>query len=71
MQGSTPSEYRHRENPNEAFDSICMTCFLTVATEELESNLTLFELNHRCPPRTADGIVRVFNIDEARPRKLT
>lgn len=38
----------HRKNPDHTYDSICTTCFLTVATEENEADLQESEQTHNC-----------------------
>jgi hypothetical protein len=38
----------HRKNPNSTHDSICMTCFLTVATADNEADLKNEERAHNC-----------------------
>jgi hypothetical protein len=40
--------FPHRHNEDGSFDSICTTCFATVATEENEAKLRLYELAHIC-----------------------
>lgn len=46
---STP-RFPHRHNNDGSFDSICDTCFVTVARVKVESELTVFESRHRCEP---------------------
>jgi hypothetical protein len=38
----------HRKNPDSSHDSICMTCFLTIATVSDEADLTKREIAHNC-----------------------
>ena len=42
--------FAHRPNLDETFDSICRTCFVTVASHVQERNLAQFELRHVCDP---------------------
>jgi hypothetical protein len=42
--------YPHRHNQDGSFDSICTICFTTVATEENEAKLRLYEMAHVCNP---------------------
>ena len=41
-------EFKHRPNPNGTFDSFCLCCFLTIATESSEGSLTELEMAHQC-----------------------
>jgi len=41
-------EFKHRPNFNGTFDSFCLCCFLTIATESSEDSLTALEMAHRC-----------------------
>lgn len=47
---SGPARFRfaHRKNDYGTFDSICPTCFLTIATEPSEPELTEYEELHDC-----------------------
>lgn len=47
FQSSRP-DFPHRRKPNGAFDSICIRCFLTVATAETETELKAGESAHAC-----------------------
>ncbi len=40
--------YFHRNNPDGTYDSICLGCFLTVATATNEELLEESEAVHRC-----------------------
>jgi hypothetical protein len=40
--------FPHRQNGDGSFDSICSTCFVTVASAEKEGDLTPSELMHKC-----------------------
>jgi hypothetical protein len=42
--------FAHRRNPDESFDSICTTCFQTIATENGEGKLIAHEERHTCDP---------------------
>jgi hypothetical protein len=41
-------DFAHRENGNGTFDSICLGCYLTVATARREEDLTAEERRHHC-----------------------
>ncbi len=40
--------FRHRENSDGTFDSICLQCFQTIANVKDERDLFVFEGNHIC-----------------------
>jgi hypothetical protein len=40
--------YPHRHNADGSYDSVCMTCFITVASTKTEDELVPFEKNHVC-----------------------
>ncbi len=40
--------YPHRRNRDGSFDSICLTCFMTVATAKTESELADADAKHIC-----------------------
>ena len=40
----------HRENSDGTIDSICLICFLTVATAQTEPELVSVEASHQCDP---------------------
>lgn len=42
--------YLHRANPDGTFDSICIGCFVTVASAVTESALAEPEMSHKCIP---------------------
>jgi hypothetical protein len=46
MQEPSPSEFKHRDNHDGTFDSICLSCFATVCTACSESALTAAESTH-------------------------
>jgi len=41
--------YPHRRNKDGSYDSICLTCFLTVSHASAEAELTEQEMAHECP----------------------
>jgi hypothetical protein len=41
-------EFAHRVNSNNTVDSICLHCFATVASLQIESSLRVKEAVHRC-----------------------
>jgi hypothetical protein len=47
---SRESDYVHRFNPNGTTDSICKSCFLTVASAIWEADLDSAEREHKCDP---------------------
>ena len=42
--------YAHRQNADGTFDSICLSCFLTIISANSESQLTEAETQHSCDP---------------------
>jgi hypothetical protein len=42
--------FAHRLNRDESFDSICTTCFKTIASEDSEGKLLTHEERHSCDP---------------------
>lgn len=40
--------YKHRQNKDGTFDSICLRCFRTVASAPNEESLNNIEPNHHC-----------------------
>jgi hypothetical protein len=42
--------FSHRHNVDETHDSICMACFVTIATVGSETELVRYELLHICNP---------------------
>jgi hypothetical protein len=47
---SSKPEFPHRHNNDGTYDSICDTCFVTVARVKLEADLAAFEARHVCDP---------------------
>ena len=45
------THFQHRLNNDGSYDSICQSCFLTVATECADSALEELEFGHSCPAR--------------------
>jgi hypothetical protein len=50
MHSAIKITFPHRHNEDGTFDSICPICFVTVATDESETKLRLYELAHVCNP---------------------
>lgn len=50
-------DFAHRTRSDGHFDSICLSCYLTVATTDSEESLSFFERMHPCyrkkPPKKA------------------
>jgi hypothetical protein len=42
--------FAHRRNADASFDSICLTCFLTVGSAMVDGALQDLESGHRCEP---------------------
>jgi len=64
------SHYAHRRNYDGTLDSVCKSCFLTVARAYRETDLTHLELRHICQPverrRSTRIAHRVFDNSVAR-----
>jgi len=43
-------QFAHRTNPDGSIDSICLTCFQTIASEDNEDRLITYEDRHSCDP---------------------
>jgi hypothetical protein len=50
MAGQRNTTPPHRTRYDGSFDSICLTCFATIANSRVESDLTAYETNHTCDP---------------------
>jgi hypothetical protein len=48
MQPKITKHYAYRRNADNTIDSICLICFLTVATAKNESLLSEAERSHKC-----------------------
>ncbi len=48
MNSSLANSFRHRENQDGSWDSICMRCYLTAAHSYGEEPLALGESDHHC-----------------------
>ena len=48
MSERTPVQFRHRMNREGCYESICLRCFRTVGTEQVETDLLANELLHVC-----------------------
>jgi hypothetical protein len=46
----TAKLHPHRRNEEGSYDSICRTCFVTIAQGMAESELAAFEEAHECDP---------------------
>ena len=42
--------FAHRTNPDGSIDSICTTCFQTIACEDIAGGLIAHEERHSCDP---------------------
>jgi len=62
MQTSSPVNFRHRCNRDGSWDSICVTCFLTVLSTAKEGDLIAAEQSHVC--------AGPIEAEEAFPRQL-
>lgn len=48
MSSSAIDKFSHRQNEDGTFDSICRSCFATIATTKSEHQLDSFERAHVC-----------------------
>jgi len=46
------NSFRHRENLDGTWDSICMRCYATAAHSHQQASLGTVELRHRCDDRS-------------------
>lgn len=44
----TTSRFPHRHNKDDSYDSICISCYATVASVQNEADLAQFEQDHVC-----------------------
>ena len=47
---NTLIRFAHRKNPDRSIDSICTTCFQTIASEDSAGKLISHEERHSCDP---------------------
>ncbi len=47
---NTIHPFAYRTNPDGSIDSICLTCFQTIASEHSEDKLIAHEERHSCDP---------------------
>jgi hypothetical protein len=50
MEHQTKPRYAHRPNKDGSYDSICTSCFATVASVSDEAELAQLEQSHVCNP---------------------
>jgi hypothetical protein len=48
MAGIARRNFPHRQNPDGSFDSICIECFQTIASNTVEGELAPHESRHLC-----------------------
>jgi hypothetical protein len=48
MRDTDNLEFAHRLNADGSFDSICLNCFLTIGSSDIEADLLEFEKDHSC-----------------------
>jgi len=63
--------FAHRLNRDASFDSICTTCFETVASEDNESKLTAHEERHLCDVFTLSRLDSWEKTAAQAPRRRT
>ena len=51
-----PAAFAHRANPNGTIDSICLTCFMTIATKPTEAELAHDEEHHDCKELAMENV---------------
>jgi hypothetical protein len=52
------ASYPHRRKKDGSYDSICLTCFVTVAFGKSEAELTEFDKKHICKFTTFATLIR-------------
>jgi hypothetical protein len=60
----TKSGYTRRRNHDGSFDSICLCCFRTVASDDNEARLAERERQHRC---ANEDLVKFSHLQELIP----
>ena len=46
------NSFAHRRNSDTSFDSICLTCFQTIASADSVDKLIVYEEYHSCDPNS-------------------
>jgi len=59
-----PAFYPHRHNRDHSFDSICLTCLLTIANARTEAELEQHDKDHVCSPSILSQ--RIFDLAHAK-----
>lgn len=70
MSSSSISVFSHRENRDGTIDSICLTCYATIASSHSVDDLNAHEKEHRCDPVAEMHFnqIRAVIANQARPR---
>jgi hypothetical protein len=68
MKGKNSSQFHHRINTDGTIDSICLSCFLTVARANIGSDLNELEAAHRCPDK--EPLILTRNVRNAKLKPL-
>jgi hypothetical protein len=62
--------YSRTQNDNGTYNTMCLDCFLTVATSvETETDLELLEMQHMCPEKALAQLLAGSNAAETRAKQ--
>ena len=59
-----PAAFVHRPNTNGTIDSICLTCFMTIATKPTEAELAHDEYHHDCKELAMEKVAASWGSNE-------
>ncbi len=62
--------FAYRTNPDGSIDSICLTCFQTIACEDSEGKLIAHEESHSCDPQWVFSRAPVYSRQSTPARVL-
>jgi hypothetical protein len=70
FQGWTAIMYSRTQNENGTYNTMCLDCFLTVATSvETETDLELLEMRHMCPEKALAQMISGRNAGETHAKR--
>jgi hypothetical protein len=69
-EGWTATMYSRTQNENGTYNTMCLDCFLTVATSvETETDLELLEMRHMCPEKALAQMISGRNAGETHAKR--
>lgn len=62
--------YSRTQNDNGTYNTMCLDCFLTVATSvETKTDLELLEMQHMCPEKALAQLLAAKSADELHAKR--